>query len=428
VADDSPTRTLVIQHGDSVEVRFPAARLLVEAGPDDGLEVELGNRAWVLGRGSDADVVLEDQAVSRAHARLEPCDQGWRLVDLESRGGTFVDEVRIEQAVLSPANRIRMGTTELVLRCDEAALRAEPAEVFSGLLSRSPQMQRLFGMLEKVAATDLPVLLIGESGTGKEGLARAVHEASDRAGKAYEVVDCTLLTGEHLRSELFGHSKGAFTGATSDHPGAFVRADGGTLFLDEVGEVPLELQPALLRALESGEVRALGGATAERVDVRALAATHRDLPSMVEAGTFRRDLYHRLAVLDVPVPPLRDREGDVAFLAEHFLPEGAALEASALAALEAYTWPGNVRELKNAMLRAGTLCQGGRVKPDDLRLGGGKATPSASPRSVDEWTEHAIRDAMERFEGSRKDVCAELGISRSTLYRRLKEMAWEDDR
>jgi DNA-binding NtrC family response regulator len=430
MTDKDQTRTLVRSQGDGVEVRFRRSRLLVEAGPDKGQEFPLGSGPCVIGRGKQADLRLRDDSVSRAHARLEPCEEGWRLLDLESKTGTWVGEMRVEKVVLPPGGRVRLGETELLLRVDEASVQAEPTDELQGLVTQSPQMRRLFGMLQRLAKVELAILLVGESGTGKEQLARAVHELSSRSGGPYEVVDCTLLSGDHLRSELFGHVKGAFTGASSARDGAFVRADGGTLLLDEVGELPLDIQPMLLRVLEQGEVRALGSESSQNVRVRVLGATNRDLAAMVEAGEFRRDLYHRLAALEVPVPPLREREGDAIFLAEHFLGEGERLSGAARAAIESHSWRGNVRELRNAILRAAALSTDGELRAEDLGLRGATASaPEApageDPASLTEWTEVAIRRAMEKHGGKRKEVAAELGISRTTLYRRLKELGLE---
>jgi transcriptional regulator with GAF, ATPase, and Fis domain len=219
-------------------------------------------------------------------------------------------------------------------------------------------MRRLFGLLERVAPSDASVLFIGETGTGKDVLARSVHAASPRSRGPFEVVDCSAFVANLVESELFGHEKGAFTGAIAAHVGAFERARGGTIFLDEIGELPLELQPKLLRVLESRQIRHVGGQRTVDVDVRIVAATTRDLSKEVRAGNFRQDLYFRLAVVTAHVPPLRERSEDIAVIAEHMLAsfgDGSTLDPSAIAQLRSHTWPGNVRELRNVLERAAVL-------------------------------------------------------------------------
>lgn len=433
-ADEVRTRSMILATGAGAEVSFERTRLVVEEGPDVGLEIELGARPWVLGRSESADITLEDPTTSRQHCRLEPADDGWRLVDLGSKSGTWIGETRVEAVVLEAGRSVRIGESRWVLRQDRATLRSEPQGDFHGLRTSDEGMRRLFGVLARIAPLELPVLLLGESGTGKEGLARAVHEESRRKDKPYVVVDCTLLTGDHLRSELFGHSQGAFTGAEADRDGAFVQADGGTLVLDEVGELPMEIQPMLLRVLEQGEVRPLGSDTTHHVRVRVVGATNRDLAAMVQAGEFRGDLFHRLSAIEIDVPPLRDRPGDVIYLAEHFLGErGPKLGAAARAVLEAHPWPGNVRELRNAIQRAGALAEG-EVKPDDLGLRdpadrepSAPGAVAAAGGTVRERTHAAVIEALARHQGNRKAAAEELGISRTTLYRKLREIQAEGE-
>jgi transcriptional regulator with GAF, ATPase, and Fis domain len=252
---------------------------------------------------------------------------------------------------------------------------ALPAERF-GMLGRSPAMIAVFDLIERVAPSDVSVLIQGETGTGKELVARAVHDASRRAARPFVAVNCAAVPANLLESELFGHVRGAFTGAVADRAGHFRSADGGTLFLDEIGDMPLEMQAKLLRVLQEGEVRPVGGSKTHRVDVRVVAATHRDLKAMCAEGRFREDLLFRLDVVRLELPPLRDREGDVALLAGALVGKLAAelgvvtpeLTPEALERLAAWRWPGNVRELENELRRAIAL-SGGRIGPEDLSPG-----------------------------------------------------------
>ncbi|HEX6882884.1 MAG TPA: sigma-54 dependent transcriptional regulator [Planctomycetota bacterium] len=268
------------------------------------------------------------------------------------------------------------GELALALLAALDELRAAEAEQHTGeypgrygMITGAPAMQKVFELIERVAPSDVPVLVWGETGTGKELVAQALHARSRRAKKTFLAENCAAVAATLLESELFGHKKGAFTHAYADRPGHFVTASGGTLFLDEIGDMPLEMQAKLLRVLESGEVRPVGGNQVVRVDVRVVAASHRDLAAMVAARKFREDLYYRLNVVRIALPPLRERTGDVALLARFFLSRFAApgveLAPAALAALEAHTWPGNVRQLENELRRAAALTRG-RIERSDL--------------------------------------------------------------
>lgn len=467
---DQETRSLTIRLGDGLAVEVERARLLVEEGPDQGAEFLLPEWPATLGRGREADFPLRDPAVSRAHLRVLPCSDGWRLEDLGSRSGTYLGGERIETAVLEDGARLRLGGTLLVFRVGRSTVRSAPEEAgeLRGQIGASDVMRRTFGLVRKLADMELPVLVRGESGTGKEGLAEALHHLGPHRDGPFVVVDCTLLERDHLRSELFGHVRGAFTGATRDRPGAFVQARGGTLLLDEVGDLPLELQPALLRVLEQGEVRPLGADRSQQVRTRVVAATHRDLAAMVREGRFRGDLYYRLAGVRVEVPPLRDRGGDVLLLARHFLPEGLRLSPEAQERLVRYPWPGNVRELRHALQVASHLCEDGWVRERDLSLGslaegGEPSVPGGSERGVSEPLEvgsgagsglpersagtdeeggakaeeeirdavrsqerRSIEEALERAGGNRSRAARLLGIDRSTLYRKMKRLGLRD--
>jgi DNA-binding NtrC family response regulator len=304
---------------------------------------------------------------------------------------------------------------------------------------QSPTSARLDRQITRVANTDQSVLIRGESGSGKEIVARRLHSGSARHEQPFVVVHCGAIPRQLVESELFGHVKGAFTGAGQNRPGLFEAADGGTLFLDEVGELPLEVQPALLRAVQFGEVRPVGSDAARHVDVRIVAATHRDLRSKIQDGSFREDLFYRLAVLELDVPPLRERREDIALLANAFLARESgragrplSFDASALERLGTHAWPGNVRELENAVVRLGVLADGPEITARDVdeHVFGGvhHATAIGSLPTLDlgELERLAIRAAMLRFDGNKTKAAEALGIALKTLYNKLNAAAAGD--
>ena len=323
---------------------------------DAGVHLVSVDGRLLIGSSSQAGLVVSDRKVSRVHAELEPRADGLWVRDLGSTNGTVLDGVRIGLArVGDDGGRIGVGGATLSVTFEAPAqVRLWPQAELQGLVGRSEASRELFMRISRCAASDAAVLVQGETGTGKELVARALHALSPRAHGPLVVVDCGALPESMLESELFGHAKGAFTGASAARVGAIAAADGGTVFLDEIGELPLSMQPQLLRAIESHAVRRLGENEYRTVDVRFVAATHRDLQAMVAQGTFREDLYFRLAVLPLRVPPLRERLDDVPLLLEKLLPAGAALEVAAidLPGLREHWWPGNVRELRTYVERA----------------------------------------------------------------------------
>jgi len=327
--------------------------LAVTNGPDRGKTVKVRASRFRVGALEGNDLQLSDPSVSGLHCELVHDERGVRVHDLGSRNGTVVNGVLVADAFLTGPAVLQLGGTQLSFTPGLAAveIEASAAEAFGPLVGRSVAMRELFARLESFAARDATVLIHGETGTGKELVAEALVQASARAEKPLVVVDCSALAPSLIESELFGHEKGAFTGAVAARAGAFERATGGTVFLDEIGELPLELQPRLLRALERREVSRLGGKGPTAVDVRVLAATHRPLEEEVNQGRFRADLFYRLSVLRVDVPPLRDRRDDIGVLAQHFLGPGVSLDQRTLERFMSHPWPGNVRELRNAVER-----------------------------------------------------------------------------
>ena len=333
-------------------------KLVVVDGPDAGKSFLLDPNAPVrvmAGTGPACTIQLTDRTVSRRHAALEPVANGVHVVDLGSKNGTMIGDATIMDGIARPGQTLRFGETTLRL---EAKPEAEAAPLpqsgaFGEVLGASLAMRRLYPLCERLASSTVPVVIEGETGTGKEALAEAIHAASKRTG-AFVVFDCTAVSPTLVEGELFGHERGAFTGAVAGRAGVFEQADGGTLLIDEIGDLEIGLQAKLLRVIDRGEVRRVGGQKTLKVDVRVLAATRRNLDAQVADGRFRDDLFHRLAIGRIELPPLRERHGDIALLARAF---GASLGAEQetidawLARNADYPWPGNVRELKNAVAR-----------------------------------------------------------------------------
>ncbi len=389
---------------------------------------------YSIGRSADSAIVLVDRGVSARHCLLDVREGGAvKVFDCESRNGTLVNGVRVTIGELSPGSELQVGGTRFV-----AALRGAPPPS-SRVIGQDPGLARAMEHVRRVAPFRAAVLVHGESGTGKELVARAIHALGDRASRPFVVVNCGAIARELAESELFGHERGAFTGALARRPGAFEEADGGTLFLDEIGELARGLQPKLLRVLEAGEVRPLGAPREVRVDVRLVCATHRDLPAEIERGRFRLDLYHRLAHVTIDLPPLRERRGDVPALVRHFLGELESVHGprriapATMQALCANDWPGNVRELRAAVMRAMLL------DPVELRLEHllprpsrpsappGAALTPPSPFLIDvrgrRWDdiESAVLGAvLEECAGNRRLAAARLGLPKSTLADKLR--------
>jgi len=396
----------------------------------------------VLGSDPTCDVPVDDPFVSARHLRLETRDGRWQAVDLGSTNGTFVGGARVARAEIGLGVWLRLGDAEVVL---EPRDRPEPGrgQLFEGMLSSDPAMRQVFDLVERLGASDAAVTILGETGTGKELVARALHARSPRAAAPFIPVNCSAIAETLIESELFGHEKGSFSGAERLRKGAFEEADQGTIFLDEIGELPFDLQPKLLRVLELGEVKRVGASRPISVDVRIVAATHRDLRAQVRAGKFREDLFYRLCVVPVTVPPLRRRQGDVRLLADAFLaraaPRGLSLRWSheALQKLERYDWPGNVRQLRNVVQRAllfrGEGCEipASAVTFEDTRAapaqGGDESVLYVRGLTLEEIEREAIRLSLRRNAGRRSAVVKELQIAKSTVLKRIAQWGLQDE-
>jgi two-component system response regulator GlrR len=341
------------------EIAFQRTRLVVTSGPDRGTERSCGTAELVIGTDPGADLVLTDPAVSRHHCSITATPRGFLVRDLGSTNGTTVAGVEVEIGYVKAGASLGVGRTSVRFDClaEEVREPLSDEERFGRALGQSTAMRRIFSILPRIAAADSTILLEGETGTGKSLLAEAIHQQSPRAAGPFVIVDCGAIPPSLIEAELFGHAKGAFTGAHAARAGAFEAAAGGTVFLDEIGELPLDMQPKLLHALEERQVKRVGAVEHIKLDVRVIAATHRDLRHEVNRGTFRSDLFYRLNVVKLRIPPLRERPDDIPLLIEHFYrqlvpgdeagPPGDLVEPMLL-----QDWPGNVRELRSAVERS----------------------------------------------------------------------------
>jgi DNA-binding NtrC family response regulator len=439
-----PRETTLILKSDAT-IPEGGAWLVVEMPGQASRWVEIGDDPLVVGSGKACTVVLADPHVSNRHAELFRTSFGIVLRDLGSSNGTRVANIAVKEAVLSSGAEIMMGTTKLRLEIggEVGSLTREPvrddelARVparFGGAVGSSATMRKLFALLGRIAPSNLTVTLIGETGTGKDVLAHAIADASPRAKGPFVVFDCAAAQPSLIESELFGHEKGAFTSAVAARAGVFERAHKGTLFIDEIGEMPLDLQPKLLRALECRQVQRLGGQGERPFDVRIVVATNRNLAKQVEAGDFRQDLYFRLSTAIVEVPPLRDHLDDLPDLVTHFLNEegkSLAVTPQALALLRDHQWPGNVRELKNVIHAASALATGKELEVKDLlffqpQRPSTSAAGAAGP-SLKEQEKAAIAQALQAHGGNRTRAARSLGIAISTLYTKIKKYCLNSD-
>jgi DNA-binding NtrC family response regulator len=439
-ADEAPiTNSLVGEPRAVAELR-----LVVISGPDREQALTLRRGSYTVGKARECDLVLSDPGVSRRHLVLRVLAAGVEVEDLGSKNGSFLRSARFRQVVLGAGEIVTIGETELKLVTAREPERRLPstANHFGRLLGRSVAMREVFALLERIATTDAAVLIEGETGTGKDLCAESLHAAGSRAAGPFVVCDLAAVAPSLLESELFGHTRGAFTGADRDHAGAFASAEGGTLFIDEIGELEMAGQPRLLRALEARRIKPIGADGHRPVDVRVIAATNRDLDAECRAGRFRADLFHRLAVLRVRLPPLRARKEDVALLARHFVaPRRIEVAPDAIALLTAYDWPGNVRELRNIIVRATAgLADGEVLSASHLELGAeppATGTPppvapvepedgdddfhAAKRRRVAAWERSYLTDLLHRAGGNISRAARRGGLDRPYLHRLLKK-------
>ncbi|HEY3490910.1 MAG TPA: sigma 54-interacting transcriptional regulator [Candidatus Deferrimicrobiaceae bacterium] len=438
------------------------AKLSVSISSGMTVEIRLGVREVRIGRGPEADLQLPDPSVSRLHARIFRVGEQYFLSDA-SRNGTFLDNARITQIPLESGQVFRIGPYQIhfintnAARCSEALptlvngyspaiapfarpKRAAPSPTSVhplGIVGKSIGVQRLLQNIRKVALSDFPILVEGETGCGKELVSRGIHDLSSRSSRPFVVVNCGAISADLIESELFGHEKGSFTGATSQRKGAFEIADSGTIFLDEIGELPLSLQPKLLRVLEQKEFKRVGGNDSILTDVRILAATNRNLKEEIRLKTFRDDLYFRVGSITLTIPPLRDRSEDVPLVARHFLESMSpsdkrpvpSLSDDAAAFLSLQEWPGNVRELRNAIQRAVVMSEHTALLAEDfafLAPSGSIDPGEAADPSLSRWEQSeksSLQAELIRQQWNKTATARSLGIAKSTLFEKLKRYA-----
>jgi two-component system response regulator GlrR len=417
----------------SVVRRF---QLAVVDGPEKGTSWQSAADRCSIGSHASNDLVIDEPTVSRFHCELVIDGRGARVRDLDSRNGTILDGTTVVEAFLRGGSLLRLGRSVVRFQfgIESNRLPISDRTEFGSLVGVSSAMRTSFAVMERAAASDATVLLEGETGTGKEGAAESIHLASTRRDGPFLTIDCSAIPANLIESELFGHEKGAFTGAANRRIGAFEEASGGTIFLDEIGELPADLQPKLLRVLEQREIRRVGSNTHQAVDVRVIAATNRDLRAEVNAGRFRSDVYFRLAVVRIPLPPLRNRPEDIAPLVERILKALNAPEAALgflqspefIANLQHATWPGNVRELRNYLEQC-------LVFEEPLPVGetsqnesqSGVVDPSVSyeearRRALAEFEAKYVRGLLELHDGRVAKAARAAGIDRVYLYRLMR--------
>ncbi len=423
------TRTLT--HPDAA----PTSQVLVGVqGQAAATEWELTAAGLTIGNEPTNDIILDDSYVSGFHAQLRLENGRCFVRDLDSRNGVFIAGQQVREAEVPLGSQVTVGQSTITVRANDA-VDSDASSPTTPFVGSSAVAKRVRDIIGRLAPNDAPVLITGETGTGKEIAAKMLVDLSHRADGPFVPINCGTLGPSLIGSELFGHEKGAFTGAVARKPGAFESADGGTLFLDEIGELPLELQPQLLRVVEYGEVRRIGAEDTLKVDVRLVAATNRFLDVEVSRGGFREDLFHRLHVLTVELPPLRSRKDDIPELTRFFLaqatPEGekVTLSDAAFAKLIAHDWPGNVRELRNVIHRAVLMRLTDVLDEEAITFAPStlatrvQAKSATSSRTLAQIEREAIVAELVRHKGNKKEAAATLGVSRSTVHRKIDEFA-----
>jgi DNA-binding NtrC family response regulator len=422
----SKTISTKLIEGANAKLLVSQAEVRMVAGPDRGLKLELPPHSLIVGSSQNCDLVLHDRTVSSRHAEIQFTTRGYYVRDLGSTNGLLCGTQITDRAPLVDGMRIALGDSVLVVRALGKKLPVPLARAghFGDLCARSIKMRACVAQLQALAESDVPVLIEGETGSGKEVCAGVLHRASARKGGPFITFDCAATMPGLMADELFGHEKGAFTGANHSRAGLIEEADGGTLFLDEIGELSLELQPLFLRVLERKTSRRIGGKSDIARDLRVIAATNRNLVEEVRQRRFREDLYFRIAVGRLRVPPLRERTEDIPILADQFAREaGLSLSPEALAPLLSYEWPGNVRELRNTVTRLSVQSDALKAQPEDSHRSPvlfderGRLRPWLEARSI--ATANAereyVKEILAQFHGNLSHAAEAAGITRPSL-------------
>ena len=438
MAPSNNNKTALLEDLPSFSRQTQGGTFLIIKGPDRGESVRIdGSRQVYFGSSPSCELVLSDKTVSRKHLMASLEGEQVILRDQGSTNGTFIQGSRFKEITIGYGAEVKLGRTVSKLLPEEEIVEPEPAEenAFGTLIGGDTKVRQLFKLLSDVAVTNATVLIEGETGTGKELIAEEIHNHSKRRDGPFVVFDCGSIPHELIESALFGHIKGSFTGAITDRKGAFAEADGGTIFLDEIGEMALDLQPSLLRVLDKRAVRRVGSNTYEGIDVRVVAATNRDLRAEVAKKSFREDLYYRLAVIRVSVPPLRERGSDIPLLVNHFVnlfsnenPLHVAPED--MARIQRHSWPGNVRELRNVIERACLLSSGNSINIDDALVD--EVAPALGIRTdlpfkeakgqlVERFEREYIEDLMRRHKMNLSAAAREAQIDRKHLRELIRK-------
>ncbi len=440
VEDRDPTEVLSFLP-DKDELRYRRAYLQIVGAKPPPYAIK--SEVVAVGKAESNDICLKrDSFVSSHHCKIEHRRDRYFIKDLKSTNGTFLNKQQVIEASIPEDSVLTVGKTDIRFFCKEGSEKVKPAteDHFCDFLGNNIKMRKLYSLIGKVAKSEAIVLIQGESGTGKELVAKAIHELSSRASKKLITLNCSAIAKDLIESELFGHEKGAFTSAHQQRKGAFEEADGGTLFLDEIGDMPLELQPKLLRVLENREIKRVGSNALIDVDVRVIAATNRNLAESVKRGRFREDLYHRLYVVPIYVPPLRERVDDIKLLSQHFLDEARGNQrvpqgftAEAMEALMTYAWPGNVRELKNLVSRACIQATGDLIGEKELNFSPnvlreqtvleekGDRNGVEAKKTLKDFEREKILNELNRNKWNKKRTAEVLGIAKTTLFEKIKK-------
>jgi len=440
---DGPTLVISSERSPNA-ILVQKSKLLVINGPLQGREFMVDKNVFTIGTGPHTDLTLQDTTISRRHCEIQLVPEGYVIRDLGSTNGTVVQGVKVTEAFLNQSTEIQLGKTKIVFCPLREAMEytLSKNEVFGAVVGKSVPMRRVFYIAETYAPTDATILIEGETGTGKEVLAEEIHKHSARKNKPFVVIDCAALAKELIESELFGHTKGAFTGANMDRVGAFEHADGGTVFLDEIGDLSPELQPKLLRVLEKKEIRRVGSNKIRGIDVRIISATNRKLEAEVNAGRFREDLYFRLSVVHIDITPLRNRKDDLPLLTKHFLKGYFGEDAlgqvadfdKTMEVFRNHDWPGNVRELKNLVeiasynkqrpVNLGAFLYLGKMKTsaESIKEENGEMRPFKVAKGdlVEKFERDYISSLLKRNDWNVSKAAREAGIERAYLQRLVK--------